>query len=374
MKILVAYDGSVCGDGALYDLAGAGLPAAAEALVLTVTPPYPPFSASSEPGAAGWTVLALERARELAAEALSAARETSERGRRYLMGRFPGWSIKAEILSDQPAQGILSKADKWKPDLIVLGSHGRSSLGRLLLGSVSQKVLLHSAFPVRISRAHIGADPAAPRVLVAFDGSACAMAALDAVASREWPARTEISLLAVVDSREALEGILEGASPDLEFAEGKGARTSRNAEIPPQEPGRPRTWIGRKLETACNKLVARGFAVTPQIRLGEPRHVILQEAKDWGAHCVFLGSRGLNTYQRFLLGSVSSAVAFHAPCTVEVVRMIKPPRKRKSGGRTLKLRVEVGKILKGRKAPAAKAPGRVGGLRRPGTRPRFKAK
>jgi hypothetical protein len=53
--------------------------------------------------------------------------------------------------------------------------------------------------------------------------------------------------------------------------------------------------------------------------------VLLHEAKAWPAHCIFMGSRGLNPFQRFLMGSVSTAVAFHANCSVEVVRKAKAP-------------------------------------------------
>jgi nucleotide-binding universal stress UspA family protein len=51
-----------------------------------------------------------------------------------------------------PAEGILQTADKNACDLIVMASHGRRGLGRLLLGSVAAKVLTHSKLPVLICR------------------------------------------------------------------------------------------------------------------------------------------------------------------------------------------------------------------------------
>jgi nucleotide-binding universal stress UspA family protein len=50
------------------------------------------------------------------------------------------------------------------------------------------------------------------------------------------------------------------------------------------------------------------------------------KARDWRAQNLFLGSRGLNSVERFLIGSVSSAVAAHAPCSVEVVKAKKSGR------------------------------------------------
>ncbi|MDB5048752.1 MAG: Universal stress protein UspA-like nucleotide-binding protein [Fibrobacteres bacterium] len=272
MRILVAYDGSVCGDGALFDLAAAGLPSRADILVMTV--------ANS-------------------ADALSGSLAMAERARRYLAERFAGWRIRCEAFLDSPARGILSRAGTWKPDLIVMGTHGHPSPGQPNLGSVTQKILLHSTRPVRIARARIGADPSAPRLILGMDGSPGAFAALGVLAARNWPKHTQVRLLAAVDWRESLEGAF---SP-----------------------------IGKRLRQAAAKLSAKGLTVTHELRLGEPRRIILQEAKTWSANCVFLGSRGMNPYQGYLLGSVSTAVAFHAPCSVEVIRKANPPAPRKDG-------------------------------------------
>jgi nucleotide-binding universal stress UspA family protein len=311
MKILVAYDGSVCGDGALYDLASAGLPAQADVYVVTFSHPYPRFIPSLEPGAAGWAEGPESDRAEQAPETLAEAESMAERAGRYLASRFPGWKIRAKALPDLPAQGILSQSEAWKPNLIVVGTHGRSSLGRLILGSVSHKVLMHSRFPVRLSRARIGADPSAPRILLAMDGSPGSFAAVDAVASRQWPRDTAIRILAVVDTRQAMEGVLYGSR--------------RPGERRAERGGGSRSWIDKRLKEAAAKLSSKGLTVTQEIRLGEPRRAILRAAKEWPAHCIFMGSRGLNPFQRFLMGSVSTAVAFHAACSVEVVRKAKAP-------------------------------------------------
>jgi nucleotide-binding universal stress UspA family protein len=59
--------------------------------------------------------------------------------------------------------------------------------------------------------------------------------------------------------------------------------------------------------------------------LGHPEEVIIGNAKTWEADLVVLGSHGYRGFERFLLGSVSQAVASHAPCSVEIVRT-KAPR------------------------------------------------
>jgi nucleotide-binding universal stress UspA family protein len=60
--------------------------------------------------------------------------------------------------------------------------------------------------------------------------------------------------------------------------------------------------------------------ITSEVIQGPPRQVIVEEAENWGADLIVMGSRGLGAWNRLLLGSVSSAVVHHAKCSVEIVR------------------------------------------------------
>lgn len=53
---------------------------------------------------------------------------------------------------------------------------------------------------------------------------------------------------------------------------------------------------------------------------GNAKHTLLSLATKWGADEIFVGARGMTNLERIFLGSVSSFVAGHAHCTVEVVR------------------------------------------------------
>jgi len=53
---------------------------------------------------------------------------------------------------DTPAHAILSAAEEWKADLIVMGSHGRRGFDRIVLGSVSETVALHAKCSVQLVR------------------------------------------------------------------------------------------------------------------------------------------------------------------------------------------------------------------------------
>lgn len=64
--------------------------------------------------------------------------------------------------------------------------------------------------------------------------------------------------------------------------------------------------------------LARGL--TTIVIKGPPNQAIIQEAENWGADLIVMGSHGYGFWQRALLGSVSDSVVHHAPCSVLVVR------------------------------------------------------
>jgi len=78
------------------------------------------------------------------------------------------------------------------------------------------------------------------------------------------------------------------------------------------------------VEKAAAKLRAgetnRQLSVATKVRYGSPKGVILEEAEAFGADLIVVGSHGHGMLERFLLGSVSQAVALHAKCSVEIVR------------------------------------------------------
>lgn len=77
------------------------------------------------------------------------------------------------------------------------------------------------------------------------------------------------------------------------------------------------------VEQAAAKLRGRTGGnpqVSTQVLAGSPKRTIVEEAEDWGADLIFVGSHGYRAWERLLLGSVSQAVAAHARCSVEIVR------------------------------------------------------
>jgi nucleotide-binding universal stress UspA family protein len=61
--------------------------------------------------------------------------------------------------------------------------------------------------------------------------------------------------------------------------------------------------------------------VSSAVETGDPKRVLLKHAEEFGADCIFTGATGFSSrLERLVLGSVSSAVAARAQCSVEVVR------------------------------------------------------
>ena len=103
----------------------------------------------------------------------------------YLLGvadslRREGIAGTTKTVEGDPAQQIVAKAKRGQIDVIAMASHGRSAIGRGLLGSVTDKVMHSSAVPILVTRTAEGSsiEPIS-RLVVGLDGSAIAEAALD---------------------------------------------------------------------------------------------------------------------------------------------------------------------------------------------------
>jgi nucleotide-binding universal stress UspA family protein len=307
MRVLIAHDGQEHSEAAILDLRRAGLPGVVEAVVLSVA------EGRVESADGGFGVLTAGPAMPLLE---SQAREPSggggpreaeqyaARAAARLRENFPGWHVMTEACVDSPAAAIIRKAHAWKPDLIVVGSHGWTGVRRLVLGSVSLKVLHHVDGAVRISRRHLHAQDRPIRLVLGVDGSKDAEAAIRSAGARMWPAGTEARVVGVVD-RQTLR-----SNPITMTPEAVPAAVEENW----------RTHLSMKIREAAMKLQRAGLAAAGKVLDGKPCEVLIEEAEKWEADCVFVGARGLNVVERMLLGSVSSDVAARAHCSVEIVR------------------------------------------------------
>ncbi len=313
MKILIAYDGSNCAEAALDDLARAGLPETGEFSVISVAEVWLVSDQMREeweaenPDADYLNEINRQhdkKSKATIAEFQTLANHAAERLRRM----FPVWTVTAEAASGSPAWEVLNKADDFKPDLIVAGSQGRSALGRFFLGSISQKVLTEAHCSVRVARGRVEVDPTPPvRIVIGFDGSKGAQAAVEAVAKRYWREGSEFRLVIATD--QAAPSSLDRFVPPTAV---QWAEDAMKSEV---------EWMEKLAAPALQTLIDTGFAATLQTVAGNPKKVLVEEAERWHADAIFVGANRFGSrIERFLLGSVSAAVAARAHCTVEVVR------------------------------------------------------
>jgi nucleotide-binding universal stress UspA family protein len=308
MRILVAYDGSECADAALDDLKSAGLPKTAEALVMTLADVFlpPPINEEVDNSFPMYVPAGVRRAHERAERELKEAEVMAKRASEQIKESFPEWDVRHEALADSPTWALIRTADKWKADLIVVGARGHSVLGgRLILGSVSQRVLYEASCSVRVARGRRRNPDSPLRLVIGVDNSSYSNAAVDAVYRREWPKGTEVRLLAVVDTAMAI-------TPDP-------SRPSVSKWI---EVGDEDNWdqVRQIFELSAEKLRSAGLDAAVMIRRGDPKDEIIEEAEGWGADNIFVGAKGMRGIDRLLLGSVSSAVSSRAHCSVEIIR------------------------------------------------------
>jgi nucleotide-binding universal stress UspA family protein len=314
MKLLIAYDGSRCSEAALDDLVRAGLPESGEALVISVAEVWlPPQNGNGhvngdstgiklDPQTARAIQKHYEKDKKVVAEAETFANHAKQRLQRI----FPQWQVKSEATYGSPAWEILSRADEFDPDLIVVGSHGRSAINRFFLGSISQKVLTEARCSVRVARGRIEVDPTPTRVVIGFDGSMGAKAAIETVAFRHWRENSEIRLVA------ATEQVTPSAIGRFITPIGDMVRDVNASE---------REWMEKLADSALNTLQSKGISTSLHIHAGNPKAVLVEEAERWNADCIFVGANMFGSrVERFLLGSTSGAVAARAQCSVEVVR------------------------------------------------------
>jgi nucleotide-binding universal stress UspA family protein len=318
MKVVIAYDGSDCARAAVDDLRRAGMPRHAEALVIsageTLLPPpdmvlvTPSSAALLEGGASRRVTSTLIQARAQVSHATDEAGALAWAGAQRVKARFPDWEVSSSGLVGTPAPAVMEKAEDWHADLIVVGSHGRSAIGRLLLGSVSKQVATEALCSVLVARYVVERGDAPVRIVIGVDGSSNAEAAVQAAAQREWPEGTQARVIAVDDT-------VRPTGTAMAFVPSAAAMVSESNQ-------ERVTKMRRMMERAAVELRAAGLQVSPELVQGSPQRILCGEARKWDADCIFVGSRGFSgTLERFRTGRVSTALVTNAPCSVEVVRV-----------------------------------------------------
>jgi nucleotide-binding universal stress UspA family protein len=144
------------------------------------------------------------------------------------------------------------------------------------------------------------------KILPAIDGSTFSDAAVQGVIAQARPQDTDIRVLHVVDP----------PSP-MVARDASAYDPALDAEWWKTEKERAQVLV----EETAELLRSKGLKATVAVEEGDPKSKILDTAKHWRADLIVLGSHGRKGLVHFLVGSVSEAVARHAQCSVEIVRI-----------------------------------------------------
>jgi nucleotide-binding universal stress UspA family protein len=314
MKVLLATDGSAHADAALNVVLQRPWPAKTEFKVISVLEPTHETLSKLFANFGKKASEAQARFREETQKIVEASKEN-------LKAKFGDCSIDAMVLEGDPRKKIVEMATSWSADTVVLGSHGLENDSDLQLGSVAEYVLNNAHCTVEILKAPSEAivlketernQPIEEdKYLVCVDDTEHSNDLVEGILSREWPKSSYFKVVTVIEPIQyAPHGI--GPWQDDEMT----------AELAEQIEEAQREEAAVLVEGIVERISKKfpDSSVTAEVLAGEVRACLLDVARDWPADLMALGSHGRRGFIEAMLGSVSRAVATHAPCSVLVFK------------------------------------------------------
>lgn len=310
-KILLVHDGIREFGYELADLKRAGLPSAVEIEILTVSDLFLPpmyFAGGDTPDLAYYYDGGLHRhfSSTYHADLSIRLEQASLEAARSVQKSFPYWTVHNSSNTDYAVNAVMDKVARWRPDLVVVGSSADLSwFERNKLRALTRRLISQAHCSVRVVRKACELKDKPSRIMIGFDGSRHAEAALDAVRRRDWTTGSEVYLVSCVEP--LITDELDWAH---EYVEADRRR------------------LAEQVSSAKHELEQAGLKVHTVIPVGNPAQTILEEAKQHKVEAIFLGTRELGAIENLLSSSVSATVAARAQCSVEISRAATEPQPR----------------------------------------------
>lgn len=215
------------------------------------------------------------------------------------------------------ADWILEEVRLREADLVVMSTHGRTSIDRWINGSVAESVLARSPVPVVLIRGHEREDEVPlisdrPRLLVPLDGSALAEQALPIAVTLAETLNAEITLVRAVPG---LDAMLSSHAQRLTLYT-HGAFPIHIEE----QQSELRSEAQDYLERTREQLTSENARVQVDVREGDAAEVINAVSRDHDVSLVVMSTRGRTGVSRALLGSVAGEVLGYGDVPVLLVR------------------------------------------------------
>jgi nucleotide-binding universal stress UspA family protein len=234
---------------------------------------------------------------ELAAE-LGIRREPEADKRERDAGQIS--TVNVTISDPSPWRAILTYSEENDVDLIIMGTHGRHGVDRMLMGSVAEQVVRRARCPVLTVRASATTEGHTGPILVPIDFSTFTDGTIAQAIELARAYQSDIRLVHVVEpiTLPSVYGVdpMPAMIPDME---------ARAREA---------------LEELGARKIGGVLHWTAQVLVGHATHEIVTEAEEVGARMIVIATHGLTGFKRLLMGSVTEQVVREASCPVFTVR------------------------------------------------------
>jgi len=210
--------------------------------------------------------------------------------------------VETAVLEGTPGASILEYATDQGVDVIAMGTHGRTGLGRILTGSVTEHVLRRAEMPVLTCRATERSHPAGDYddVLLPTDGSKCAGAAFDHGIEIAEAVGARVHAVSVVDPTALAASPDSGPTPEM-VERFESARADA-------------------AESVAERARDAGLEAESTVREGTPARAILDYAEERDVDLIAMGTHGRTGPRRLVLGSTTERIVRRADVPVLTVR------------------------------------------------------
>lgn len=286
-RVLVATDGS---------------PSARAALMTACVFPWP--RASHARGVVAWSAKWFNGPSDVRTAVAKGVERLAENDRRHLRRRWP--EAEVILVNREPADGILGAAKRFSADVVVLGWRGHGAFRRLLMGSVSRRVVEGSSGSVLVVRRRAREIR---RVVIGVDSSQNARRAVDFAARLDRDGLKQVTVVCVVEPK-ALQ--TAGLLPSSVRATVNHGLVVLNKQL--------MSRARREVDSAAARLKRAGWSVRAEVRSGAPLAELLRVVEERESDVLIVGARAAGGVKRALLGSVAAGALNHSSVPVLLVR------------------------------------------------------